>query len=66
MAQNKQNSVVVKREWTDIVIEVVRFFIQHSTIEISGEERKVSVKYNGPNGYKLSLDAKADNYVDSE
>lgn len=54
------DSIVVRREWTDVIFEVLRFFIRHSSIEMNGEERRITVKYNGPKGYKLSFNARVE------
>ena len=62
--ENRSNAVKVKREWADYVLQVVRFFVQHSTIEVDGMERKISVKYHGSNGYVLSFDTRPERQFD--
>lgn len=55
--KENQSTIEVKKEWIDVVIDAIRFFAQHSSIVINGEEKKVSIKYKGPSGYKMSFDA---------
>lgn len=57
--KENQNIIEVKKELLDVVIDAIRFFAQHSSIVINGEEKKVSVKYKGPSGYRMSFDAVA-------
>ena len=53
--ENKR-SVVVRHEWVEVALDIIRFFFQHSTVEVDGMSRKVRVKYHGPKGWKLSFD----------
>ena len=50
-----ENTVVVKHEWLDTVLDIIQFFLRHSSIEYDGEKRTAKVQYNGPNGWKVSL-----------
>lgn len=49
------NTVAVKREWITVVLDVIRFFFQHSTFEYDGMNRKARVKYHEPNGWNVSV-----------
>ena len=49
------NAVAVKREWVTVVLDVIRFFFQHSTFEYDGMNRRARVKYHGPNGWNISV-----------
>ncbi len=51
-----ENTVVVRREWLNTVLDIIHFFLQHSSIEYDGARRTAKVKYNGPSGWKVSLD----------
>lgn len=57
---NGNTTVVVRHEWLNMVIDIVRFFLCHSSIEYDGANRAAKVKYNGPSGWKFSLDASFD------
>ena len=57
---DNRNSVVVRHEWVEIALNIIRFFFQHSTVEFDGKTRKVRVKYYGPNGWNLSVDTSCD------
>ena len=54
---DNKNSVVVRREWVQVALDIIRFFFQHSTIEIDGTSRKARVNYHGPNGWNVSIDS---------
>lgn len=51
-----ENTVVVRREWLNIVLDIIHFFLRHSSVEYDGVRRTVKVKYNGPSGWAVSLD----------
>lgn len=53
---NTQHPVPIKKEWALSLLDILRFFLQHSVIEYDGTSRVVKVKYNGPSGWKFSLD----------
>ena len=59
MMDNK-NAVVVRRDWVEVALNIIRFFFQHSMVEIDGINRKAKIKYHGPNGWTLSLDTSFD------
>ena len=52
---NSKKTVVIRREWAELAIDIIRFFIQHSTIEFDGANRKALVKYRGPQGWSVSI-----------
>ena len=54
---DKNKTVVVKREWIEVAFDIFRFFLQHSTVEYDGMNKKARVKYNGPNGWNVCFDA---------
>lgn len=60
MGNNDRNAVVVKREWVEAALDIIRFFFLHSTVEFDGMSRKAKVKYHGPNGWNLSVDTSFD------
>ena len=60
MDNNNRNAVVVRREWVEVALDIIRFFFQHSTVEFDGMNRKAKVKYHGPNGWNLSVDTSFD------
>ncbi len=55
-----ENTVVVRHEWMDTVLDIIHFFLRHSSIEYDGAKQTARVKYNGPNGWKVSLDTSFD------
>ena len=57
---NENTTVVVRHEWLNAVLDIIHFFLQHSNIEYDGARRIAKVKYNGPNGWKVSLDTSFD------
>lgn len=50
------DNVPVKKEWGLAILDVFRFFLQHTNIEIDGANQTARVNYNGPNGWKFSID----------
>lgn len=60
MDNNNRNAVVVRREWVEVALDIIRFFFQHSTVEFDGMSQKAKVKYHGPNGWNLSVDTSFD------
>ena len=56
---DSKNSVV-SREWMEIVLDIIRFFFQHSIVEFDGMSRKVKVRYHGPKGWNISVDTSFD------
>lgn len=60
---DNRNAVYVRQEWIEVALDIIRFFFQHSTVEFDGMNRKVKVKYHGPNGWKLSVDTSYDQSV---
>ncbi len=57
---NNKNAVVVRSEWVEVALDIIRFFFQHSTVEFDGMSRKAKIKYHGPNGWNLSIDTSFD------
>lgn len=51
-----ENAIVVRCEWLNTVLDIIHFFLQHSTIEYDGKKHTAKVKYHGPSGWKVSLD----------
>lgn len=45
-----ENTVVVRHEWMDTVLDIIHFFLRHSSIEYDGAKQTARVKYTGPNG----------------
>ena len=60
---DNRNAVVIRREWMEVALDIIRFFLQHSTVEFDGKARKAKVKYHGPNGWNLSVDTSFDSCV---
>ena len=60
ITMDNKNAVVVKREWVEVALDIIRFFFQHSTVEFDGISRKAKIKYHGPNGWNLSVDTSFD------
>ena len=60
MDNNNRNAVVVRREWVEVALDIIRFFFQHSTVEFDGMSRKAKVKYHGPNGWNVSVNTSFD------
>lgn len=50
------NNVTTKKEWSLVILDIFRFFLQHTNIEFDGYSKTVKVKYDGPNGWKFSID----------
>ena len=57
---NGNNEAVVRREWMNAVVDIIRFFFQHSTVEFDGPERKARVRYFGPKGWNVSVETTLD------
>lgn len=57
---DNSKAVVIKNEWIEGAMSIIRFFFQHSTIELDGEGRKAKVHYHGPSGWKVSIDTSFD------
>lgn len=57
---DNKNAVVVRREWLEVALDIIRFFFQYSMVEFDGLTRKAKVKYHGPNGWNLSVDTSFD------
>lgn len=53
-------AVVVRHEWVEVALDIIRFFFQHSTVEFDGMSRKAKIKYHGPNGWNLSVNTSFD------
>lgn len=51
-----EHEVVVRKEWVEVALEIVRFFLHHSTIEFDGKAQKAKVRYQGPKGWNVSVD----------
>lgn len=60
MDNNHKNAVIVRREWVEMALDIIRFFFQHSTVEFDGMSRKAKVQYHGPNGWHVSVDTSFD------
>ncbi len=43
------------------IINILEFFILHSTILIDGDSKTANVTYNGPNGWKISINSTFEN-----
>lgn len=56
----EKNSVVVRRERANIILDMVRFLLQYSCIEYDGPKHTVRVKYSGPNGWNVMLNMSFD------
>ena len=56
----KKHEVVVRKEWVEVALGIVRFFLNHSTIEFDGKTQKAKVRYHGPNGWNVSVDTSYD------
>lgn len=50
-----ENTLVVRHEWLNTLLDIIHFFLRHSRIEYDGARRMAKVTYNGPNGWKVSL-----------
>ena len=57
---NNKNAVVVRSEWVEVALDIIRFFFQHSTVEFDGMSRKAKIKYHEPNGWNLSVNTSFD------
>ncbi len=57
---DNRNAVVVKHEWVEVALDIIRFFFQHSTVEFDGITRKAKINYHGPNGWNISLNTSFD------
>lgn len=56
----EKNSVAVRREQGSIIVDVIRFLLQHSCIEYDGPKHTVRLKYSGPNGWNVMLNTSFD------
>ncbi|MGN1343666.1 MAG: hypothetical protein ACI4U3_03750 [Traorella sp.] len=45
----------VNKETSSILINIFKFFMEHTNIEFDGEKKIAKVKYSGPNGWKFSF-----------
>ena len=60
MKSGNTTTITVKREWVEVTINIIRFFLQHSTIEYDGMSQKAKVRYLGPSGWSIAVDASFD------
>ena len=49
--------VRLKNDWVEAILGIARFFLEHSEINFNGAEHTASIKYKGPNGWKMSFEA---------
>jgi len=49
------NENTVSKDLVTTLMQVCSFFMKHSVIEFDGEAKSVKVFYNGPSGWRLSL-----------
>ena len=49
------NENTVSKDLVTTLMQVCSFFMKHSVIEFDGESKSVKVFYNGPSGWRLSL-----------
>ncbi|NCD04142.1 MAG: hypothetical protein EOM00_14350 [Clostridia bacterium] len=62
---NTQQSVPIRKEWALSLLDILRFFLQHSVIEYDGTNRMAKVNYNGPSGWKFSLNTSFQPIIDA-
>lgn len=43
------------KEVGEFLTEICSFFLSHSVIELDGEMRSAKITYNGPSGWKISV-----------
>ena len=63
---NTQQPVLIKKEWALSLLDILRFFLQHSVIEYDGNSRMAKVNYNGPSGWKFSLNTSFQPVIDAQ
>lgn len=47
----------LKNDWVEVILGIARFFLEHSEINFNGAEHTASIKYKGPNGWRMSFEA---------
>ena len=46
----------VSNDWVEAILGTARFFLEHSEINLNGAEHTASIKYRGPNGWRMSFE----------
>lgn len=63
LMKNREISTINK-ETSSILINIFKFFMEHTNIEFDGKNKIAKVKYSGPNGWKFSFQSSYDKPID--
>ena len=53
----KNTPTVINKDFCSIIMETLRFFLKHSTIEYDGTKKVARINYSGPKGWNLSFES---------